>query len=152
MEKKIIIDGYNLIHKITRYKNLLRKNLESSRNALIEDLKTYSDIIDSKIILVFDGSEKHKFIPKESIKGVKVIFSSESADYAIERMTYQAEDKSGIIVVTDDNLTRNLIFGMGAVYLSCDGFYKEMEQSLERFGESLRLKSAKNVLKHKLKL
>ena len=41
MSQKIIIDGYNMLHLVTAYKQILENDLEAARERLIHDLMIY---------------------------------------------------------------------------------------------------------------
>ncbi len=151
MNKEIIVDGYNFIHKIVKYKKLLKKNLEYTRRILEDDLKHYSDQSGNSIALVFDGKINTSFGNKAHSKGVKVIFSDNSADCKIERLAYKAADKHNILVVTDDNMTKNLVFGMGVFHISCHNFYSLMKLAEDDLIDSL-VKRSSGSLKHRIKL
>ena len=72
---KYIIDGYNIIHAVNRYKDELDKKLQNARELLINDLKIYSSIKTVDIIIVFDGEAVTPFPSFQNITNkIKIIY------------------------------------------------------------------------------
>jgi len=101
--KKIIIDGYNLIHSIPRLKNQLSVDLESARDDLIDMLSRYKMKKKVDITVVFDG-RAGSIENKDTKKGIIVHFSHapEKADQVIKRLIDKYEQEKGVMVVSSD--------------------------------------------------
>jgi len=101
--KKIIIDGYNLIHSIPKLKNKLNSDLESARNDLTDMLFRYKNKKKVDITVVFDG-RAGSIESKDRKKGIVVYFSHapEKADQVIKRLIDKNEKEKGVMVVSSD--------------------------------------------------
>lgn len=107
----LILDAYNVIHKIKKLDAALDRDLRAGRNALIqycsELVSRRGDI--SKIILVFDGkTEFHDYQDRLPPK-IKTVYSDtdEDADERIILILEEMANVSGKCVVSDDNFVRN---------------------------------------------
>ncbi|MDP3014353.1 MAG: NYN domain-containing protein [Candidatus Subteraquimicrobiales bacterium] len=116
MNELLIIDGYNVISALSRYKGLKKLSLEAARAKLIEDLVNFKAATDYEVIVVFD-SPKQSSIRKENFHGVKVIFSGKgkTADSIIERIIAENEERERIVLVTLDYTEQRLAFGKGVI-------------------------------------
>ncbi len=101
--KKIIVDGYNLIHAIPELKNKLSHDLEAARNDLLNLLIRYRNKKKVNITVIFDG-RPGSIEDQEMKKGLKVQFSQapEKADQVIKRMIDKIEGEKGVMVVSSD--------------------------------------------------
>ena len=52
----------------------------------------------------------------------------------MERLAYQAEERQGIICVTDDRTLRNFLFGLGVFVLAVDEFEKRLKRVEQTYG------------------
>jgi predicted RNA-binding protein with PIN domain len=108
----IIIDGYNVIYRVPRFKAQLDRSLQAGREALLRycsEWKTHRRDID-RFYVVFDGDSS--VIGGEvaaSAPGVRALYSKtgETADRRIQRMLEQADRHEEISVVSDDNEVRD---------------------------------------------
>lgn len=107
----LILDAYNVIHKIASLEKKLDRDLRSARDALCklceQTLHSRGDI--QKIILVFDGNSAFADLPQDHYPKMKLVFS-ETGEDADERIVQVLEDLSGRArryVVSDDNFVRN---------------------------------------------
>lgn len=101
--KKIIVDGYNLIHAIPAIRNKLGYDLETARNDLINLLVRFRIKKKTYITVVFDG-KSGSLEEREEKKNIEVCFSHapEKADQVIKRMIDKVEGEKGIMVVSSD--------------------------------------------------
>ncbi len=101
--KKIIIDGYNLIHSIPKLKNTLNNDLESARDDLIDMLFRYKNKKKVDITVVFDG-RAGSIENEDTNKGIIVHFSQapEKADQVIKRLIDKYEKERGVMIVSSD--------------------------------------------------
>jgi len=100
--EKILIDGYNLLHKDGDLKNHAERSLEEARDRLIAAVAAYRSG-DTEIVLVFDGRGGGGRI-KTSTAGVRILFSRypQSADQLILEIIERERRKSRLTVVTSD--------------------------------------------------
>lgn len=128
-----MLDGYNVIHAIERYKSLTGESLESARYALLDDLVDYQAFTGDTVTVVFDAyTSKGKKVKREVFKGVEVIFTKEhqTADSYIESEADRLvrDPKHLVRVVTSDWAEQQLVMGSGAVRMTPREFYFELER------------------------
>ncbi len=108
----VIIDGYNVIYRVPRFKVQLDRSLQAGREALLRYCSEWRarrrDV--DLFYVVFDGDSS--VIGGEiaaSAPGVRAIYSKtgETADRRIRRMLDQADRRETITVVSDDNEVRD---------------------------------------------
>lgn len=116
--KKIIVDGYNAIHKIPAMSDELDKSLSAARTALAIYMASWRGKgMHSRVSIVFDGQDSvMKERSQSKLCGIDCVFARtrEKADNLIIRMVRDAEDASKITVVSDDNYVRNNCRAHGA--------------------------------------
>ncbi|CUS77664.1 hypothetical protein JGI14_105315 [Candidatus Kryptonium thompsonii] len=125
-QKTYIIDGYNLIHKSTKLREIFLENPQLARETLVSILSDFFSTLKDKCILVFDGNLN---IPSSlSTPKVRVIFSTppNKADDEIKKiiMSKNLNERSNFIVVSSDNEIINCAKACGASRLSSEEFLK----------------------------
>jgi predicted RNA-binding protein with PIN domain len=126
MHPHYIIDGYNLIHKIPKFKNAIEQSLEHSRNILISFIKAYQSSKNNNITLVFDGDKVgYNEAQGQSTKRLKIIYSDspEKADPLIKRLILKAKNKKSLTLISADNDLINFCKTQGASVLSPEMFF-----------------------------
>jgi len=126
MNPNYIIDGYNLIYSIPRFRNSLDSGLEHARNVLISFARAYLSSHKVKITIVFDGDEVGVIEnPIPSTQQLKVIYSKppEKADPLIKKLIIKASNKKSLFVVSADNDLIQFSRKHGAQSLSPEEFY-----------------------------
>ena len=117
----VILDGDNVIRAL----GLIRGQNLSAVESFLQKLEMAAVSRDWEVIAVFDGPER--FLPRES--GPLVIRHAKpgtTADTFIERLVYQAADRTQIVVVTRDRAESNLVLGLGARVWNPDRLVEEM--------------------------
>ena len=108
---KIIIDGYNMIHRVPELRDHLEKSLECARDALIRLLKTYLLNKTIQITVVFDGTEAPPGLSSvQHYRSLKVIFSRYpfKADPLIISLIAREKSRRSLTVISDDSeITQN---------------------------------------------
>ena len=108
--KKIILDAYNVIHKIPELSKKLNISLEAARDGLIHYMvswKAKTGFV-GEIVLVFDGDSSMLDIPTYSQSGIRVIFSKgKDADDKITDLLRISKDTSKTTIVSGDNKVAN---------------------------------------------
>lgn len=111
---KIILDGYNVAHKIPGVRDSLKQSLEKGRAALENHLATWKKLkgFTGNITIVYDG--KAGGVATRS--GFDHIFtaSREEADDRIIRLIRAQKNPGDVIVVSEDNKVRNSCRALGA--------------------------------------
>jgi predicted RNA-binding protein with PIN domain len=134
----MILDGYNVIHRLPSLQERLDRSLQEARAGLIRccmDWLAYRK--DAQMFyVVFDGSSDVLDAPNEGSERVRVVFtdSSETADERIIRIVRQRERADNCVVVSDDNYVRT-----GCRSGSCD------IMSVEEFCATLNRKKSRTV-------
>ncbi len=129
-EKVYIIDGYNVIFAWEDLKELSKLNIDSAKDKLVSVISEYRAIIDTNMIIVFDGYKVPNNKGSEAIiEGINVIHTkeNETADAFIERYANTNKDKLNITVVTSDSLIRQLTSGNNCRVIKSIDFKKEIE-------------------------
>ena len=126
---KIIIDGYNMIHRVPELRAHLEKSLECGRDELIRLLKTYLLNKKIQITVVFDGTEAPPGLSSvQDYRSLKVVFSRYpfKADPLIISLIAREKAKRSLIVVSDDSeITQNPQSNQTLV-LSTHAFYHRL--------------------------
>ena len=126
---RIIIDGYNLLHKIPNLVRLVDTDLERARDLLVSRLVGYRAQKNARITVVFDGRGPQLSPPGgRSATGVEVVFSRapENADARIKAMITREKNPRSCTVVTSDNSIRIHVRDFGAKVVSAADFAREL--------------------------
>lgn len=126
----LLVDGYNVIFAWEEFRDLARMNLDSAREALIEQLCNYKSRVSAEVIVVFDAYRVKGGVKRTEKQGnIYVVYTgeAESADTYIERTTYELKRKRRVRVVTSDVAEQIIILSNNAVVVSADTFKKELD-------------------------
>jgi predicted RNA-binding protein with PIN domain len=155
---RILVDGYNLIHALSRQRefrdnqsySLLHnwpelaagapRHSEAARDALVEMLTQYQDACGTPVTVFFDGRGTRRSRPKKDPgKSVEVLFSSsgQTADDLIERAAHRFQPYGEVLVVTDDFAERDTVSGFGGSVASCGNFIAMIQNALANLEENL---------------
>lgn len=121
MRRRLLVDGYNVIHADPDLKRLVQGDLELARARLVELLSEYARIRETDVVVVFDG---HAGVSPhgsdEVVLGVRVIFSArgETADAVLESLALRADDPRLTTVATSDRATQEAVFSRGVMRMS----------------------------------
>jgi len=98
--KHYIIDGNNLIGKISSLKKLHKKNKQQSAERLAFIIGRYFSRKKTKVSLHFDGFESEKI----NAGGIKIFYSAKlTADEKIKSEIGRSRNRGNIVLVTSDN-------------------------------------------------
>jgi uncharacterized protein len=119
-----IIDGNNLIGKISSLQHLQNKNKQSSRDKLAFILESYfHGKPNNKVSLHYDG------FPGQSIKvqNIKIIYSGKkTADDEIKSQIEHEKNSRNLIVVSSDRNLKDFASVCGCGWVSCEDFAHEI--------------------------
>ncbi len=141
-EKVYIIDGYNVIFAWEDLKELSKLNIESAKDKLVSVVSEYRAIIDTNMMIVFDGYKVQDNKGSESvIEEITVVHTkeNETADAYIERFANTNKDKLNLTVVTSDSLIRQLTTGNNCRVIKSIDFKKEIEEEKAKLRETYKL-------------
>jgi predicted RNA-binding protein with PIN domain len=123
MSLHYILDGYNIIYKVSAFQ---KSSGQKSRDTLINYIKTRKPqgSPKNKVTLVFDGAIDVIEYPQNSYP-VEVIFSREmSADEYILRLIKKSPNPKVIIVVSDDREIERKALLLDAKVMRVKDFFK----------------------------
>lgn len=116
--KILLVDGYNVIHKIPELKAALAGGLESARQKLALLVSAWRfGHPQTDCAIIFDGDHQFSGGRASSLSGIRCLFSrtAHNADAEIIRFVREYHGpKSDIVVVSDDNSVRNSCRAHGA--------------------------------------
>ena len=127
----LFIDGYNLINQWSYYKDVAR-NIENSRNKLIELLVEYQAYRGIKVIVVFDAHlVKGSVEKREVVSGVEVIYTKEheTADSYIEKQLDRIGRYERVQGATSDNSIQQIVLARGGTRISAHEMILELENT-----------------------
>lgn len=111
------VDGYNVINKWPKLREVSRESLETAREDLIEDLAEYSFLTGEKMVIVFDAYNLDRLKETTIEKyGMKIVFTKrfQTADTYIEAELARIARRHNVKVVTDDGEVQNMALVKGA--------------------------------------
>lgn len=130
----LLIDGYNIIHALPRFRKALDVKLSEARSSLIGSLARLAEAKKGNVSIhiFFDSNEPHDFFQTDPVfPGVDVHFSEgESADETILHFLGNYLHKGDVTVVTDDRSLARRAGDEGAIVLSSAG----LEHRLRKIG------------------
>jgi len=128
MKDWLIVDGYSLLHRAPEFAGLLRRNLRAACEKLTARLACAAPLFAARATVVFDGrGETREVCAVLSSPSLEVLYSPAdlTADSVIERLVYEADDPSGILVITSDRAERETVGARGADTMGCGDFLTE---------------------------
>lgn len=140
---KLLIDGYNVTHKIEL---LQGKKLQQQREELIKLLETAqaNNKLLKEITIIFDGVTGI-VVPAQRYSVIKVLFSRGScADKKIKEILENSKHTRDITVVSDDREVRAYVHSLGAKRISVDEFTQLLFSSCRK-KEGFRLDARDKV-------
>jgi len=127
----LFIDGYNIINQWSYYKDISR-NIENSRNKLIELLVEYQAYRGIRVIVVFDAHMvKGSLEKKEMIADVEIIYTKEheTADSYIEKQLDKIGRHENVQVATSDAAIQQIVISRGGTRISAHEMILELENA-----------------------
>jgi len=146
-DRWVLVDGYSVLHQWARLRKIAGRSLETRRNTLIALLERYADHSGRRVTVVFDGyGAKHPIENAGRPRGIEIIYSGngKTADDVIERMVGESEQRGRILVVTSDNVERQVVETLGAHSVSADLFELEVDAELRELERLIRQHSHRN--------
>ncbi len=137
----IIIDAYNLIHKVPELQILLKQDQDVTVDTMIAKLQSHFLKSGLKIILAFDGYGKNRHLGNIDAKFSKTNSSRgyENADQLIKALIDKTRNKKLIRVVSSDNEITYYARECGCKVQGSAGFWGELKERkilrMERSGE-----------------
>jgi predicted RNA-binding protein with PIN domain len=119
----LIIDGYNLLHKVAELAQMLGSDIQGARHKLVRLVEETAHTMARQTTIVFDGREAGNDAALTS-RYLEVFFSPAnlSADTVIERLVYNAPNPAKTLVVTSDHAEHDTVSSAGAQTMSSEEF------------------------------
>ncbi len=129
----LIIDGYNLLHKVPELARMLGTDLQGARHRLVRMVGETAHNMARQTTIVFDGREAGSDAALSS-KHLEVFFSpgNLSADTVIERLVCKFEGSGKILVVTSDHAEHDTVSSAGAYTMSSEEFMDRCERESKK--------------------
>ncbi|GAX59934.1 RNA-binding protein [Candidatus Scalindua japonica] len=128
----IIIDGYNVIFKISELGYTTEKcDIEVLRNRLLTLLEQYKEKRKHKLIVVFDGQGNGNSSGMRAA-GIDVVFSRQGldADEEIKRMVSASVNPRHITVITSDRDIEQYVKKYGSKVVGPLAFYRDIKKKV----------------------
>ncbi len=129
----IIIDGYNVIFKISELGYIAEKcDIETLRNRFLTLLEQYKEKRKHKLIVVFDGQGAGNSYETRAA-GIDVVFSREGldADEEIKRMVSGSVNPRHTTVITSDRDIEQYVKKYGCKVVEPSAFYRDIKKKVE---------------------
>ena len=129
----LIIDGYNLLHKVPELARMLGTDIQGARHRLVRMVEGAALSMAQQTTIVFDGREAGSD-PALTSKHLEVYFSpgNLSADSIIERLVCKFESPEKILVVTSDHAECDTVSSAGAHTMSSEEFLQRCEANAKK--------------------
>ena len=127
MKRIMVLDGYNVIHRLPTLEGHLNRSLQSARTALVGCCKRWlagrKDV--DMFYVVFDGNSEVFGGTGEGAAGVRAVFTGkgETADERILAIVRALDRNQRCTVVSDDRYVRDNARICSSEVLSVDEFY-----------------------------
>ena len=141
-EKRLIVDGYNVIFAWEMLSALAKTNLDAAKDKLVSLLSNYQGITGIQTLLVFDGYKvKGNHGSTSMQEDIEIVHTKENqtADQFIESYTHENEKRYAMTVVTSDGLIQTVTRGAGCQILSSRELYVAMEKTADEFRETYHI-------------
>ncbi len=127
----LLVDGYNIIGAWEELRQLKDRQLEESRDLLIERMAEYKAYTGWRVIIVFDAYMVPGIESKSKRHDVEVLFTreNETADEKIEKLVSELMHRRvQIHVATSDFTEQWVVFAQGALRKSARELEIEMKE------------------------
>lgn len=136
MTEKWLIDGYNLLHALSR------KNKKIPLKDLCESLAGFASLSRTPALLVLDGHGDNQELTVYKTDYLEVVYANEAtADAYIEKYLYNFKTQYKLVVVTEDISIRQMAIGSGARIRSAGEFAEEMNRLKEEMKNKIHEKN-----------
>ncbi|WP_409969773.1 TetM/TetW/TetO/TetS family tetracycline resistance ribosomal protection protein [Bengtsoniella intestinalis] len=146
-EEYLLVDGYNMIFAWDALNKVAQENLDVARKRLMDMMCNYQGVRNCHLILVFDA---YKVARNEGeilkYHNIHVVYTKESqtADAYIEKATYDLAKKHHVRVASSDNVEQLIITGHGAIRVSADMFWEELQTAQSQMRQVVDKHNQKN--------
>lgn len=137
-----IIDGNNLIGKISSLMNLQKKDKQASREKLVYMLDRYFSNKKTNVTLHFDGHPNARI----NSSRMKIVYSeNQTADEKIKKQISQSKAPRNLSIVTSDSNLAQFAKVCSCKVISSDVFAAEIRKIDAEADEQAKINSINNV-------
>lgn len=124
----IIIDAYNLMHKVAELRVLLKQDQDVCVDTMIAKLQSHYGRA-NKVLLVFDGMGKNRTLGNISVKFCKTEIANkyENADNMIKHLIEKTRNRKLVRVVSSDREITWFAKDCGCKIQSAESFWGEVK-------------------------
>ena len=136
----LLIDGYNFIFAIDKFRALAESDISLARDTLTRIMCDYSAFRRCKVIIVFDAYKRRGGEGSiEKFADVSVVYTKEkeTADAYIEKTTHDIAGEHSVRVVTSDYQEQLVVLGSGGLRVSALEFMKEINLTDKEIKEAI---------------
>jgi len=126
----IIIDAYNLMHKVSELKILMQQSQEVTVDTMVSKLQGHFHGKSAKVILVFDGLGKNKSDGNINVKFARTGIGPDygNADELIKHLVVKAKNPKLLRIVSSDRGITWFAKDCGCKIQTSDSFWGEMKE------------------------
>ncbi len=126
----VIIDAYNLMHKVTELKILMQQSQDVTVDTMVSKLHGHFHGNSTKIILVFDGLGKNKHDGNINVKFARTGIGPDygNADELIKHLIEKAKNPKLLRIVSSDRGITWFAKDCGCKIQTSDSFWGEMRE------------------------
>jgi predicted RNA-binding protein with PIN domain len=124
----VILDGYNVIRRVSRFADRERVGLEAGRLALLDALAAYGRATSHRLTVVFDGIDDGDVVENRTRdRGIEILYTARgsSADEALVRLARDSS-RGAVVVVTADRQVGRGAERVGAAVVSPEAFDEKL--------------------------
>lgn len=137
-----IIDGNNLIGKISALMSLQKKDKQASREKLVFMLDRYFSTKKTKVVLHFDG---YSNVGINSSK-MKIVYSENlTADDRIKKQISQSKNPRNFVVITSDSNLAQFAKVCSCKVISSEEFAAQIQKNNSEADEQAKINLINNV-------
>ncbi|MFH1868130.1 MAG: NYN domain-containing protein [Candidatus Omnitrophota bacterium] len=146
--QQLILDGYNVIHKIPQLAAHLSVSLESARKSLANFMLTWkrTHAYRGEICIVFDGRDGI-LNSGEALCGIKCIYTKtkQDADDRIISIVRNSKNSAAIRVISNDNYVTNNCKAHGAAVKAVQFMLEPPKSKTEQTNKEIDPAAAKDI-------
>ncbi|MBF4509748.1 MAG: NYN domain-containing protein [Aeromicrobium sp.] len=139
--RRLIVDGYNVLHARPEYAALAAEDLDSARARLVADLAGIAQD-GPRVVVVFDGGDNPASDGQPHQVGrLTVVFSpaGSTADAVVESLAARSRSRGEeAVVVTSDNATREAVRAGSISVLSAGNFLEDLASAAAEWSMARR--------------
>lgn len=126
----LLVDGHSIINAWDELRTLHRQPAKrhTARELLLQRMRTYQDLTEERVIVVFDGPQSRTTEEREP-SGVQIFYADAgaTADTIIERLVAKYASEHQMTAATADGMIRETVSALGAEWISPEMLHHKCE-------------------------